>query len=247
MAPSTRVPAWADRLYTALLRTYPEAFREEYANEMRAAFRSRWREERQARGLLGVTHLWLAVLTDTLATALRSQGETLARDVRYAWRSLTARQSWSFTAAALLTLALGIGAVTVIFTIVHAVLLAPLPYREPDRVVRIWDTNLELGLHSFSASAPNFRSWQEMAHGFSHLAALRDSDANLTDGGEPEHVKGVRASYNLWDLLGIRPIAGRTFSPGEDGPGDAPVVLISESLWRRRLGERGAPSAAPST
>ena len=241
MAPSTRVPAWADRLYTALLRAYPAPFREEYADEMRAAFRSRWREERQARGLLGVTHLWLAVLMDTLATALRSQGETLARDVRYTWRSLTSRQSWPFTIAALLTLALGIGAVTAIFSIVHAVLLAPLPFREPDRVVHIWDTNLERGLDRFSASAPNFRSWQKMADNFSHLAAWRGSDANLTDGGEPEHVKGISASYNLWGLLGIRPIAGRTFTPDEDGPRSARVVLISEGLWRRRFGgERSA-------
>src|SRR5215208_3417572 len=156
-----RVPAWADRLYAALLRTYPESFREEYAGEMRAAFRSRWREERQTRGLAGVAGLWLSVLADTLATAVRSQGEMLARDLRYAWRSLTGRPNWPFTAAALLTLALGIGAVTAIFTIVHAVLLAPLPYREPDRVVRILDTEPALGIDSFTASVPNFRSWQQ--------------------------------------------------------------------------------------
>ena len=92
-----RVPAWADRLYAALLRTYPESFREEYAGEMRAAFRSRWREERQTRGLPGVASLWLSVLADTLATAVRSQGEMLVRDLRYAWRSLTGRPNWSFT------------------------------------------------------------------------------------------------------------------------------------------------------
>src|SRR5215208_130031 len=141
-----RVPAWADRLYTALLRAYPESFREEYAGEMRAAFRSRWREERQARGLKGVTALWLSVLLDTLTTAVRTQGEILSQDLRYAWRSLTGRPSWPFTAAALLMLALGIGAVTAVFTLVHAVLLAPLPYHEPDRVVRIQDTHLALGI-----------------------------------------------------------------------------------------------------
>src|SRR5256885_2509756 len=79
-----RVPAWADRVYAALLRTYPESFRAEYAGEMRAAFRSRWREQRPARRLIGVAGLWLAVLGDTLATAVRSQGEMLSPDLRYA-------------------------------------------------------------------------------------------------------------------------------------------------------------------
>jgi putative ABC transport system permease protein len=231
-----RFPVWADRLYAVLLRAYPAAFREEYAGEMRAAFRSRWREERQARGLPGLTVLWLSVLLDTLMTAARTQGEILSRDLRYAWRSLTARPSWSFTAAALLTLALGIGAVTAIFTIVHTVLFAPLPYREPDRVVRIWETQLAVGIDDFTASMPNFRSWQEQARGFSHLAALRSFALNLTDGGEPERLNGSGVSANLWDLLGIRPLAGRTFGSAEDGSSPPPVAMISESLWKRRYG-----------
>ena len=235
MGSPSRFPAWADRLYTALLRAYPAAFREEYAGEMRAAFRSRWREEHRSRGLLGVTNLWMAVLADTLATAIRSQGEMLARDLRYAWRSLTGRPNWSFTAAALLTLALGIGAVTAVYSIVHAVLLAPLPYREPDRVVRLQDVNPGLEIDSFAASMPNFRSWQS-ARSFSHLAALRGADSNLTDGGEPEHVSGVSASASFWDLLGLRPVAGRAFLPAEDLPGNARVAMISEGLWRRRYG-----------
>src|SRR5262245_54855188 len=228
-------PAWADRVYTALLRAYPTSFREEYAGEMRAAFRSRWREERRERGLLGVTRLWIAVLADTLATAVGSQGEMLARDVRYAWRSLTGRPSWSFTAAALLTLALGIGAVTAIFTIVHTVLLAPLPYREPDRVVHLRDVNPGLGIENFSSSAPNFRSWQA-ARGFSHLAALRGADSNLTDGNEPMKVSGLKVSPSFWEMLGVRPLAGRAFQPADDVPGHAPVAMISEGLWKRRYG-----------
>jgi putative ABC transport system permease protein len=233
------VPAWAERLYTALLRAYPAPFREEYAGEMRAAFRSRWREERQARGLLGVTRLWITVLLDTLATALRSQGETLARDVRYAWRSLTNRPSWSFTAAALLTLALGIGAVTAIFTVVHAVLLAPLPYSQPDRVVWLKDVNPSLGIDSFASSLLNFHSW-ESARSFSSLAALRGASTNLTDGSEPEHLNGLEVSANFWNVLGQKPVAGRAFLAGDDKPGHAAMVMISEGLWKRRYG--GDPS-----
>ncbi len=236
MSSPARFPLWADRLYTVLLRAYPASFREEYAGEMRAAFRSRWREERQARGLPGVAALWLSVLLDTLTTAVRTQGEILSRDLRYAWRSLTGRPSWSFTAAALLTLALGIGAVTAIFTIVHTVLLAPRPYREPDRVVRIWDAQRTLGVDEFSSSMPNFRSWREQSRSFTDLVALRGATSNLTDGDEPERVTGLGVPAGFWNLLGLRPLAGRTFSSEEDGASPPPVVMISEGLWKRRYG-----------
>ncbi len=235
MAPPAPVPAWVDRLYAALLLTYPASFREEYAGEMRTAFRSRWREERHAHGRAGVVRLVIGVVFDTLATAARTQGEILARDLRDAWRSLTARPNWSFTAAALLTLSLGIGAVTAIFSVVNAVLLAPLPYAEPARVVRLRDFNRSRGLDDFSSSMPNFRSWGE-ARSFSHLAALRDADANLTSGGEPEKVNGLAVTAEFWDVLGLPPLAGRAFIPEDDARGRAPVAMISERLWRRRYG-----------
>jgi putative ABC transport system permease protein len=238
------VPAWADRLYAALLRAYPAPFREEYAGEMRAAFRNRWREERRTGGPVRMALLWGSVLADTLVTAVRTHGEELERDLRYSLRSLGRRESWPFTAAALLTLALGIGAVTAIFTLVHAVLLAPLPYSAPERVVRIWETQESLGIHDFTASVPNFRSWQEESHSFARLAALRSADANLT-GGEPEHVTGYAATVNLWELLGVRPVAGRAFLPEDGRPGNPPVAMISEGLWRRRYG--GAESVLGRT
>jgi putative ABC transport system permease protein len=241
---ASRVPAWAERIYSVLLRAYPTPFREEYADEMRAAFRSRWREELQARGLLGVTHLWLALLLDILATAARSQREMLAQDVRYAWRSLTGRGNRSFTATALLTLTLGIGAVTAIFTVVNAVLLAPLPFHEPDRIVHLRDVNPSLGIENFSSSTPNFHSWQS-AHSFSSLAALRFAGSNLTDGSEPEHVNRLDVSVKLWDLLGLRPVAGRAFLAADDVRGNPPVAMISQGLWKRRYG--GDPSVIGRT
>ena len=235
MPASSSTPAWADRLYGALLRAYPAPFRETYAGEMRASFRSRWHEEVEARGPYGIACLGVAVLFDTLSTAARVQGEELARDVRFAWRSLTARPNWSFTAAALLTLALGIGAVTAVFTVVHAVLLAPLPYGDPGRVVSLRDNNLARGIDDFSASMPNFHSW-EAARSFSRLAALRGADSNLTQGGEPEHVNGLAVSACFWDVLGLPPVAGRAFVAADDTPGQAPVAMISEGLWKRRYG-----------
>ena len=230
-----KVPSWADRLFAALLRAYPAAFREEYDGEMRSAFRGRWREERRARGVLGVAGLWAGLVLDTVANAPRVHGEILWHDLRTAWRSLTRRENGSFTAAALLTLALGIGAVTAIYSLFHAVLLAPLPFPDAERVVRIWDTNPARDIPEFSSSVPNFRSWQERARGFSGLVALGDAPANLTGGGEPERVAGVAVSERFWQVLGLPPVAGRTFSPAEEA-GGVPVVMIGEGLWRRRYG-----------
>lgn len=236
MTPRRRVPLWADRLFSSLLTVYPAAFREEYAGEMRAVFRSRFREESRARGKAGLARLWAGVLLDVLVTAPRAHGEILERDVRYAWRSLTRPENRSFTAAALLTLALGIGAVTAVYTVVHGALFAPLPFRDPDRVVRIWEVNPGRGIDSFSSSTPNFHSLQGAARGFTGFSALRSVDTNLTGGGEPEQVSGIAASANLFDLLGIRPVVGRTFLPADDARGGAPVALISEGLWQRRYG-----------
>lgn len=228
------VPTSVDRAFNVLLRAYPGAFREQYAGEMRAAFRSRWRGEREGRAPAGTAGLWLSVLLDIVRTAPPVHFEILARDVRDAVRSLTGPQHRSFTAAALITLAVGIGAVTTIFTIVHAVLLAPLPYGEPDRVVRIQDTNAALGIPEFSLSLPNFLSLQERARSFSTVAALRGGSANLTGGSEPERVNAASVSHTFFAAAGLRPAAGRAFEPSEDYGEAAGVVMIGERLWARR-------------
>jgi hypothetical protein len=124
--PRTRLPGWIDRLYARLLRAYPAAFHEDYGSEMHSAFRARWRDEREERGLFGVAQLAATLLVDIVRTAPREHLDMLIHDVRYAWRSLTRRQNWSFSLAAILTLGLGIGAVTAIFSILYAVLLGPL-------------------------------------------------------------------------------------------------------------------------
>jgi putative ABC transport system permease protein len=227
---------WAERAYAGLLHAYPRAFRDEYAREMRATFRDRLQDVSERRGPLAVVALWIAVLLDTVITAAREHLDALRPDVRDGYRALTGRQALASSSAAVATLALAAGAVTAIFSIVYAVLLAPLPYREPERVVRLWDTNAVLDLPRFASSVPNFLDWQQRARSFEALAALRAADANLTGNGAPERVMGVAASATLWPLLGIRPLAGRTFTADEDRPGGPAVVLVSEGLWRRRFG-----------
>jgi hypothetical protein len=145
-----------DRFYAILLRLYPSAFREEYEREMRAAFRRRRRDEQ---GLARRTLLWLSVLADTLATAPGEHFYMLMNDIRYGLRNL--RRTPVFTAAVLTTVALGIGATTAIYSLVHTVLLRPLPFAEPERLVRISELNKSLNISDFAASVLNFLSWEQ--------------------------------------------------------------------------------------
>src|SRR6185437_4164042 len=155
-------------------------------------------------------------------------------DLRFAARAL--RRSPMFTCVAVLTLALGIGANTAIFSVVHAVALQQLPYKDSDRLVRFWEDNNKLHIPQFSASVLNYLSWRERARSFEALGAWRDNAATITSGGDPQRLADLQATASLLPLLGIRPIAGRTFTAGEDRPGAAHVTLIAESVWRDRFG-----------
>ncbi len=220
-----------DGFYAILLRLYPVAFREEYEREMRAAFRRRRRDEP---GVFRRALLWLSIVTDTLATAPGEHFHMLMSDIRYSLRSF--RKTPIFTITVLITIALGIGATTAIYSLVHTVLLRPLPFTEPDRLVRISETNKSLNIPDFAVSVLNFLSWQEQSRSFEALAALRNSSVNLTGDGDPERILGTAVSENFWTMTGIAPVAGRTFTHEENIPGRDDVVMLSEGLWRRRYG-----------
>ena len=159
---------------------------------------------------------------------------TLLTDVRYGLRTL--RKNPGFTAVAILTLALGIGANTAIFSVVQGVLLAPLPYTEPDRLVFVWQNNLTLK-HLISVSYPDFLDWQRTARSFQQMAAFSWQDRDLTSPGTPEHLNGKEISSGFFKTLGVIPILGREFSLEEDKHGGAPVAIISNRLWRNRFAE----------
>ena len=221
----------AEKLYELLLRLYPADFRESYEREMRAAFRRRCRNEPR---VLGRFFLWLSVTADTLVTAAQEHWDMLIHDIRYCLRTL--RNSPAFAAAVFLTLALGIGATTAIYSLTYTVLLRPLPYSEPDRLVRIWETNPSRSIPQFAASLLNFLSWQEESKSFEEMAALRNESANLTGDGEPQRVKSTAVSANFWTMMGLRPLAGRGFNTTEGEPGTDRVAIISEGLWQQRYG-----------
>jgi predicted permease len=158
--------------------------------------------------------------------------ETLIQDLRYGVRMLA--KAPGFTAIAVLTLALGIGANTAIFSVVEGVLLTPLPFSQPNRLVIVWQKNLTLK-KDISASYPDFQDWQRSARSFQEMAAVNWQDYDLTNPGKPEHVKGMQVSSGFLSTLGVEPILGREFSPQEDVHGGAPVVLISHHLWETRF------------
>ncbi|MGH9789525.1 MAG: ABC transporter permease [Candidatus Acidiferrales bacterium] len=160
--------------------------------------------------------------------------ETLWQDVRYGARQLA--RSPGFTAVAVLTLALGIGANTAIFSVANAVLLQPLPFKEPDRLVRLWESNPGRNGPFFRATALNYNDWVQQNRGFESIAAAEWGTFNLTGAGEPERLLGRRVTGNFFPLLGVEPALGRPFAPEEDRPGSARVVILSQGLWQRRFG-----------
>lgn len=160
--------------------------------------------------------------------------EALLQDVRYGLRLLL--RSPAFTAVALVTLALGIGANTAIFSLVQNVLLAPLPYSQPDRLAIVWESNPRFP--RVWVSYPNFRDWQSGVHTFQRMAAGMDQGVDLTGPGAPEHLNGKAISSGFFGTLGVALTLGREFSAQEDQHGGNPVAVISEVLWRNRFGAK---------
>ncbi|WP_260736292.1 ABC transporter permease [Tunturiibacter lichenicola] len=158
--------------------------------------------------------------------------EPFWQDIRFGLRMLW--KSPAFTAIAVITLALGIGAHTAIFSIVNGVLLNPLPFPHPEQLVILHASkeNFEFG----SVSYPNFQDWQKSNHSFSSMALSRGYNFSLTGTGEAEQLNGQFMTSGFFETLGVKPILGRTFTQAEEQPSAEPVVLISESLWKRKFG-----------
>ena len=157
---------------------------------------------------------------------------TLMQDVRHGARML--RQSPGFTLIAAIALALGIGANTAMFSAVNGVLLRPLPYREPERLLRLYTSVPQF--REASVSYPNFLDWQLRSRSFELMAAYRNETFNLTGQGTPERLRGTMASSTIFAALGVKPIVGRTFRDEEDRRGGEPVVVLTSSFWSVRFG-----------
>ncbi len=160
--------------------------------------------------------------------------ETLWQDLRQGARSLFKQPT--FTIVAVIALAVGIGANTAIFSVVHAVLLQSLPYHQPDRLVMVWETRRTNIKGQNVINMGNFFDWKEQNRIFEDMAAFGDTTSNLTSGGEPEEIPSQIATTSLFNILGVNPLLGRTFTPDDGKPGQPGVVVISFGLWQRRFG-----------
>jgi putative ABC transport system permease protein len=235
-----------ERVYALLLHLYPPRFRRRFEGELLDMYRA---ERERA----GIGRLWLDIVRDLAVSLPRSWSRSLRRrfdeerspvpasavveDLSYAVRALRSHRAYSLSMAA--TLAIGIGAVSAVYGVVHTVLSKPLPYPEPERLVRLFDRHETTPF--FSVSIGNFVSWRDESRRFEALGAYREDGLNLLVGGEAVRYPGARVTASLLRVLRVTPARGRTFLEEEDRPGAEPVVLLTHGLWSSALG--GDPDA----
>jgi putative ABC transport system permease protein len=161
--------------------------------------------------------------------------DTLLQDIRFALRTI--RKQRGTSVVAVICLALGIGANTAIFSVIRTVLMESLPFQDPGRIVRLYETaNFGGTMGVGSVSVPDFLDWRSEQRAFVDIAAYSVGSADLAGDGNPERVRAIRTTANLFNVLGAAPFLGRVFVAGEDQPGHNPVAILSEGFWRRRFG-----------
>lgn len=215
------------RLYRFLLYLYPASFRAEYGEEMVRVFA----ERRRAANFTGRVALQAEALRDALTTAPGVHADMLRQDLRYTVRTLA--RSRGFATAAVLVMALGIGATAAVFSIADRVLLRPLPFQDPDTIVRVWEH--VPGYPQLEPSPANYRDWVQMARSFERLEAHTTYAVNMMR-SPPERVEGVALTAPLLPLLGVQPALGRVFTADEGRLGGPNAVILSDRLWRRAFG-----------
>jgi predicted permease len=212
------------RLYRLLLRFYPASFRHEYGEEMVRLFE----ERRRHVSAVERVQLWIEAIGDAASAAPRVHVDILRQDLRYTLRALT--RTPGFAVAAIIVMALGIGATTAVFSIADRVLLRPLPYRDPERLVRVWEN--APGYPQMEPSPANYRDWTQMTGSFEQLEAHTVYAVNMLH-SQPERVAGIALTWQLLPMLGVQPALGRLFTADEGRLGGPDAVILSDRLWRR--------------
>ncbi len=249
-----------ERVFRVLLRLYPSSFRERFQEEMVDFFRARRLEQDRRYGARGHVRLWLHLFADMMLNApalhvraLRPASahdvpwaspdypmethpmDTLTQDLRYALRSLARHPAFAVVAA--MTLALGIGATTTIFSVVDAVLLRPLPWPEPDRIVLVYGTRGDVRQNGVAYL--DYKDWREQSTSFDELGVVRGQSVNLTGGETPDRLIGSFVTASTFRLLGASTLQGRLFTDAEtEVATKEPVAVVSETVWRTRFGSR---------
>src|SRR5260370_8688888 len=180
---------------------------------------------------------------DGIARAFKAAMQTFLHDLRFAVRLLW--KSPGFTAVAIIALALGIGANTAIFSVVNSVLLRPLPFRDADRMMIVWETNKAQGWNRMGPSGPNYLDFRDQSKSFEDLALLEQGTGTVTGFGEPRQVPALRVSTNFLTVLGVKPALGRNFAPTKGW--NQRVVILSDTLWNHLSGSNPTVICTKST
>ena len=235
-------------LVRALIRLFPAPFRRSFGTDMLVTFEDRWRERASwrlaARTIIDLTgSAILARFSEAQPQPKPRKGDRsmtiLWQDVRFAIRMLA--RSPGFTVVALLTLALGIGCNTAMFSVAHAVLWRSLPYSHPERLVTITEIDKRNPENQWGATYPNFVDWRARAHTLDNFTAILFNEQILRTGGEPVRVSGAAVGHEFFAALGVEAMAGRTFTAAEDQRGQPGVIVLSHRMWNQRFG--GNPAA----
>jgi putative ABC transport system permease protein len=223
----------SERIYRKLLRILPFDFQREYGEEMTRVFKEQQRDTQPSGEKMGAFKLWSKTVLGILKTAPSEHLDVTRRDLRYALRALAAKPS--FALIVVLTLALGIGANTSIFTIVNGVLLRPFPYPNLDRIVAVYEYNKSKG-ERLSTAFLDFQDLAQQNTTFERLGLFRLMNLNMSGGDQPERVSSTMASEALFEVAGMNPILGRFFSTEEDRAGAPATAVISKRLWQTHFG-----------
>ena len=234
--PLTPSQSWARAVFSAVLHLYPTAYREEYGREMTLVFEDRLREARGVPWVGTALAAILAVLIDAPGQHLR----VLAADLRLAIRLI--RREMGFAAVAVGTVALGIGVASAVFSVGKLLLIDPLPYREADRATMVWVTNPRQGFERDVTSYPRLVAWRDYSQMFETFAAYTFRQVVLTGMGDPEQLRVVRATPELFEVVRTEPVLGRLLAANEE---QAAVVVLSYGFWQRKFG--GQPAALGQT
>lgn len=237
------------RVYRLCHIVFPAEYRRAHGEELLAFFAENYRAEVSKYGWRGGMRCLLRAIADVArhgaTERLRALHHgmmwsgivgTVRQDIGFTMRSI--RKSPGFAIVTVLTIALGVGANSAIFSVVNTVLLKPLPYTEPDRLVTVWEANRALGMRRLSVSYPNFVAWRDAQQSFTSFGAVTSTSTLLRDRSGGETVRAVAASVtpSVFTVFAVRPVLGRTLVPEDADPGAQPVVVISHGLWQSRYG-----------
>src|SRR6185295_13092053 len=232
--PAPKPPSWSQRVFHALLRVLPIDFRNEHGPEMEQVFRAQRQDARAEGTSRAAVRLWLDTVADLLTTAPRQHAAMLRQDIGYALRTL--RRTPAFTAAAILTLAIGISASATIFTIINAFLFRPLPVDRPEQLVSIatLDQHIEM---PHGLSWPDLQDYQQLSDVFTGILGYEGHGAWLNTGSAIDRVIVEAVTENSFALLGVPPAAGRVIAPAD---ARTPVLVLTYEYWQSHFG--GDPS-----